>query len=103
VYAEHPRPPGQAWVDWAFMLGMALVGLELVLGVGMRLAAGGAVALMGTLYVTSLPLENNPVVDEHLIYAVLAVGLAAARAGHVLGAGRHWCAVPLVRRHRWLV
>jgi thiosulfate dehydrogenase (quinone) large subunit len=93
---------GQAWVDWSFMLGMGLVGAALVLGVGLRLAAVGAVALMGTLYLSSLPLENNPVVDEHLIYAVLAVALASIRAGDTLGAGRWWSSLAVVRNNRWL-
>ncbi len=93
---------GQAWVDWSFMLGMGAVGTALILGVGMRLAAVGAVALMGSLYLTSLPLENNPIVDEHLIYAALAVALAATGAGDRLGAGRLWSELPLVRRTPWL-
>jgi thiosulfate dehydrogenase (quinone) large subunit len=93
---------GQAWVDVTFMLGMGLVGLALVLGIGLRPAAVGAVALMGSLYLSSLPLENNPVVDEHLVYAVLAVALASVRAGDTLGAGRQWSSTSLVRRHRWL-
>jgi thiosulfate dehydrogenase (quinone) large subunit len=93
---------GQAWVDWCFMLGMGLVGTALIAGVGMRLAAVGAVALMGSLYLTSLPLENNPIVDEHLVYGTLAVALAAVRAGDVLGAGRRWADMPVVRRMPWL-
>ena len=87
---------GHAWVDWGFMLGMLLVGLALVLGVGLRLAALGAVLLMGGLWLSSLPLENNPVVDEHLVYAAAAVALAATRAGDTLGLGR------LVQGRKWL-
>ena len=93
---------GQAWVDWMFMLGMALVGSALVLGVAMRLAAVGAIALMGSLWLTSLPLEHNPFVDEHLMYAVFAVVLAAVHAGNAFGAGGLWSRLPLVRRTRWL-
>lgn len=93
---------GQAWVDVLFMLGMALVGTALILGVAMRLAAVGAVALMGSLYLTSLPLENNPIVDEHMMYGTLAVALALMRAGDVLGAGRLWSRMPLARKVSWL-
>lgn len=93
---------GHAWVDWAFMLGMLLVGAALILGVAMRPAAVGAVGLMASLWLASVPLENNPVVDEHVVYAVLAVTLAATRAGHRLGAGRYWARLPLVRRLPWL-
>lgn len=57
---------------------------------------------MGSLYLTSLPVENNPIVDEHMMYAALAVALASVRAGDVLGAGRWWAAMPAVRRSRWL-
>jgi thiosulfate dehydrogenase (quinone) large subunit len=93
---------GQAWVDWLFMLGMGLVGMALILGVAMRLAAVGAVALMGSLYLTSLPLENNPLIDEHLMYGTLAVVLALAGAGDVLGAGRLWARTPMARKVSWL-
>jgi len=93
---------GQAWVDWAFMLGMLSVGTALILGVALRPAAVGAVALMGSLWLTSIPVENNPVVDEHVIYGALAVALAATRAGDTFGAGRVWSALPVVRRWPWL-
>jgi thiosulfate dehydrogenase (quinone) large subunit len=93
---------GLVWVDWMYMLGMGLVGAALLLGITMRLAAIGAVALMGALYLTSMPLEHNPIVDEHLVYAVLAVALASTHAGHVLGAGGVWSRLPLVRR-TWLL
>ena len=93
---------GQAWVDWMFMLGMALVGMALILGVAMRLAAVGAVALMGSLYLTSVPLEDNPLIDEHLMYGTLAVVLMLMRAGDVLGAARLWARTPLARRVPWL-
>jgi thiosulfate dehydrogenase (quinone) large subunit len=93
---------GQAWVDWLYMLGMGLVGAALILGVAMRLAAVGAVALMGSLYLTSIPLEHNPIVDEHLIYGTLAVALAVVGAGKTLGAGRIWELLPIVRRSAWL-
>jgi thiosulfate dehydrogenase [quinone] large subunit len=93
---------GQAWVDVLFMLGMGLVGTALMLGVAMRPAAVGAVALMGSLYLTSLPLENNPLVDEHLMYGALAIALALTGAGDALGAGRLWARLPLTRRVSWL-
>jgi thiosulfate dehydrogenase (quinone) large subunit len=93
---------GQAWVDWLYMLGMGLVGMALLLGIGMRLAAVGAVCLMGALYLTSLPLEHNPVVDEHLVYLVLAVALALSQAGDTFGMGRRWSALPIVRTLPWL-
>jgi thiosulfate dehydrogenase [quinone] large subunit len=81
---------GRAVVDWAFMLGLLFVGVALTAGIAMRLAAIVATLLMGSLWLASLPLENNPAVDQHIIYAALAVALAATRAGHTLGLGRRW-------------
>lgn len=81
---------GEVWVDWAFMLGMLLVGAALVLGVALRIAAIGATLLMGSLWLSSLPLAHNPVVDEHIVYIAMAWVLAATHAGDFLGLGRLW-------------
>ncbi|WP_109505206.1 hypothetical protein [Nocardioides speluncae] len=103
IFGELFRPlAGQAWVDWAYMVGMALVGTSLILGITMRLAAVGTVCLMGAVYVASLPLEHNPVVDKHLVYAGSAITLALVGAGRSLGLGRWWTALPPVRKLRWL-
>lgn len=88
---------GQVWADWLFMLGMGGLGAALILGIGLRVAAFGGIALLGMLWLSSLPLANNPFMDEHLVYLVTAVALAAARAGDTLGLGRVWARTPLVR------
>lgn len=90
---------GQAWADWLFMLGLLGIGAALLLGVGMRLAAASGALLLMLMWAASLPLKNNPFVDDHLVYAVVLVGLAAAQAGDTLGLGRAWAGSRLVRRH----
>ena len=45
-----------------------------------------------------LPPENNPFMDDHLIYAILLVGLALVKAGDTLGLGRWWSETRLVKR-----
>lgn len=93
---------GEAWVDWAYMIGMALVGTALILGITMRLAAVGTVGLMGAIYLASLPLAHNPVVDRHLVYAATAVTLALVGAGRHLGLGGWWSGLRPIRKLRWL-
>lgn len=88
---------GQAWADWLFMLGMGGVGAALILGIGLRVAALAAFALMGMLWLSSLPLSNNPFLDQHLIYLVTAIVLAATRSGDTLGLGRWWAGTRLVK------
>nr|WP_228011500.1 hypothetical protein [Nonomuraea phyllanthi] len=89
---------GQPWVDWLFMAGLLGVGLALVLGAGTRIAAGAGSAMLLLMWAAELPLATNPFMDEHLIYAIVLIGLALAGAGSTLGLG----GVPLVRRTPWL-
>jgi thiosulfate dehydrogenase [quinone] large subunit len=46
-----------------------------------------------------LPPENNPFMDDHLIYAMVLVLLAITAAGRTLGLGRMWERIPFVARH----
>ena len=93
---------GQAWADWLFMAGLLGIGAALLLGVAMRITAVSGALLLTFMYLASLPLENNPVVDDHLVYAIVLVGLAAVRAGDTFGLGRAWRRIPLVQRNAWL-
>jgi thiosulfate dehydrogenase [quinone] large subunit len=90
---------GAAWADWLFMLGLLAIGAALMLGIGIRIAAASGALLLVFMWMASLPLDNNPFMDDHLIYAVILIGLAAVHAGDTLGAGRSWACTDLVRRH----
>ena len=90
---------GDTWVDWLFMLGLLGIGAALISGVGMRFAAAAGALLYMLMYAASLPLENNPVVDDHLIGAVVVIVLALTLAGDTWGAGRAWARTRLVRRY----
>ncbi len=93
---------GQAWADWLFMLGLAGIGTALILGIGMRVAAAAGATLLVLMWTAVLPPENNPFMDDHLIYAGLLVLLAGLHAGRVLGLGAKWEQLELVRKHHWL-
>lgn len=93
---------GQAWADWLFMAGLLGIGLALTLGIGMRVAAAAGALLYALMYMASLPLENNPVIDDHLIGAVAVVTLALTLAGDTWGLGQRWAKTGLVRRNAWL-
>jgi thiosulfate dehydrogenase (quinone) large subunit len=93
---------GATWADWLFMAGLLGIGVALLLGVAMRLAAAGGALLLVLMWTVVLPPANNPFMDDHLIYAMLLVILAAAGAGTTLGLGSAWGRIPFVRRHGWL-
>jgi thiosulfate dehydrogenase [quinone] large subunit len=91
---------GDAWADWLFMLGLLGIGLALILGVGVRLAAIAGVILLALMWFAEFPLaqhtsagaptmSTNPLVDYHFIYAVVLVVLAETNAGRIWGLGRH--------------
>ncbi len=93
---------GAAWADWLFMLGLAGIGIALVLGVAMRIAAVSGALMLVLMWTAVLPPANNPFMDDHLIYAGVLVLLAALGAGRTLGLGTWWENLPLVRRNDWL-
>ena len=84
--------------DWFFMIGLLGIGTALLLGIGMRIAAASGVLMMVAMWAASLRLENNPFMDDHLVYAIVLVGLALAGAGRTLGLGRRWEKTPIVQR-----
>ena len=51
------------------------------------------------MYTASLPLENNPIVDDHLIGLVVMAVLALGAAGMTWGFGRTWSRSELVQQH----
>jgi thiosulfate dehydrogenase (quinone) large subunit len=105
---------GDAWADWGFMLGLLGIGIALILGIGMRIAAVAAALMMALMWFAELPLaqhtsageethSTNPVTDYHFIYAVVAIALAVSYAGHTWGLGRWWAKLPFVQKNRWLI
>lgn len=93
---------GNVLVDWLFMLGLLGIGVALVLGIGMRVAAVAGALLLVLMWAASLPLANHPFLDDHLVYALVLVGLAFERAGDAWGLGGWWRGTRLVQRARWL-
>ena len=93
---------GDTWVNWLFMLGLLGIGLALTFGVGMRIAAAAGALLYLMMWVASMPLENNPIVDDHLLGAVTVVVLALTLAGDTWGLGKAWARTGLVRKHQVL-
>jgi thiosulfate dehydrogenase (quinone) large subunit len=105
---------GAAWADWLFMVGLLAIGVALVLGVGLRVAAASGTVMMLLMWAAEWPLakftsageptmSTNPIVDYHVVYALALVALALTYAGHTWGLGRWWARLGFVQRHRWLI
>jgi thiosulfate dehydrogenase [quinone] large subunit len=48
-------------------------------------------------------MSTNPIVDYHLIYALVLITAALLYAGNTWGFGRLWAKLPFVQRNRWLL
>jgi thiosulfate dehydrogenase [quinone] large subunit len=94
---------GAGWADWLFMIGLAGIGIALLLGIGMRVAAVSGAALYLMMWTVVLPPETNPVVDDHIIGALAIIALALVHAGDTFGFGRWWKQQPIVQQNRWLI
>ena len=93
---------GNAVIDVLFMLGLLLLGVALLLGIGMRLATIGGILMFALLWSTNVPPANNPLIDQHIVYIFLLIGLCRVKAGRTLGLGGWWSTTPLVERFHFL-
>ena len=89
---------GNVFLDWLFMVGLLGIGVALILGIGMRIAAYSGVLLLLLMFAAALPPEHHPFVDEHIIYAVVLVGLWRVNKEQKLGLGSWWRKSALVKR-----
>lgn len=93
---------GAGIVNVLFMAGLIVIGVGLLFGIYMRFACGAGALMLMLMWSASLPPANNIFMDQHIIYALLLVGLALVGAGKTLGLGRTWAQTSLVRDNAWL-
>jgi len=89
---------GAGWADWLFMIGLLTIGVALILGVFMNLASAAGALLLLMMWTVVLPPDSNPIIDDHIIYALTLGVLACLGAGRFLGLGSRWEQTPIVQR-----
>lgn len=97
---------GQVWVDWLFMIGLALIGIALLLGIGVRLAGYSGALLLLLMYLAAIPFytpeSHNPIMDEHLVYLFILLAFTQIKVGHWYGYGKQWAKTEWVKEHPFL-
>ncbi|MDM7832403.1 DoxX family protein [Cellulomonas edaphi] len=91
--------------DWLFMLGMLGVGLAVMLGIGLRVSAVAGSLIMALMWLAEWPLQQgstNPLIDYHVIYALVLIIAALTFAGDTWGLGKWWANLPIVQKYTWL-
>lgn len=62
---------GVAVVDWLFMAGLLFVGLTLITNKFVRWGSIAGIIMLALMYLAQLWPVNNPVIDDHIIYALV--------------------------------
>ncbi|KDN22047.1 DoxX family membrane protein [Amycolatopsis rifamycinica] len=102
---------GTWWADTLFMLGLAAIGIAVTAGIGLRLSAAAGTLMMLLMWTAEWPFalststgeathSTNPIIDYHLVYALVLIALAVTAAGNTWGLGRRWAT--LVGDRTWL-
>lgn len=81
--------------DWLFMLGLLGIGLAMMLGAGLKIAAITGTLLLLFMYLAALPFlgetpGTNPITDSHWIEALALIISATTLAGDTWGIGAWW-------------
>lgn len=67
---------GIAIVDWLFMLGLLFIGLTLLFNKYVFWGALAGIIMMLLMWLALLFPENNPLIDEHIVYTLVLALLA---------------------------
>lgn len=89
---------GNTAVDVLFMGGLLLIGLALVSGVGVKVASVSGVLMLMMMWSAVLPPANNPVLDDHVVYSVVLLGVMATNSSQVWGLGKWWQQQEVVKK-----
>lgn len=90
---------GNGFVDTLFMTGLLGIGVALILGIGIRIATVSGVTLMGLMWLSMLWPENNPFIDEHVIYSIILLGILVSNKDQVWGMRNKWVRQGIVKKY----
>lgn len=90
---------GNIMVDILFMGGLLLVGSALLLGIGMKITGYSGALMMFLIYLSLFPPENNPLIDEHIVYIIILIGLVIRSEKQKFGLGKKWSEFQLVKNY----
>lgn len=93
---------GSPAIDWLFMIGLAGVGLCLILGIAVRFSSAMGILMLALMYLSLMLPTTNPVIDEHIVYILVLFYLMLTETGEFLGLGKLWKSTSLARRFPFL-
>lgn len=105
---------GNPVVDVLFMVSLLGIGVAMIAGAGLRIAAISNVVLMIGMWAAEWPMarlaadgtatgSTNPFMDYHLAYALVGIVVAYLGTASAFGLGHWWSSQSIVRKHRVLL
>lgn len=92
--------------DFMFMLGLFAIGVAMLAGAGVRIAAVAGALLMLFMYLVALPWVGehgtNPILDSHWMEAMLLLIPAFTLSGDTWGLGKWWGNQDIVKKYKLL-
>ncbi|PIZ46414.1 hypothetical protein COY32_03385 [candidate division WWE3 bacterium CG_4_10_14_0_2_um_filter_41_14] len=89
VYGWFASSANIGWVDFANSWGQTLIGLGLITGTFVQVASWAGILMMVLYYFPSLNFpyagDHALLVDDHVLYILILVGLMQTKAGHFWG------------------
>lgn len=109
-YGTNPNSPFIGFFNWLgnytaildpiYMAMCLFVGITLITGIAVRPGAIAGIIFMISCYLALVPSADNPLIDEHIIYAVALLLLIVVNAGaYGWSLGRKWQNIPFVKKH----
>jgi len=101
LFAVFQNPFGDA----LFMLGLLGIGVAMIAGAGLRIAATGGTLLMLFMWLATFPVAGaatNPILTSHWHEALLLIIAALTLSGDTWGLGKWWANLEFVKKNSWL-
>lgn len=90
---------GNSFIDFLFMAGLLLIGIALVAGVAVKLAAVSGSILLFMMWTAVLMPDNNPLLDDHIVYIFVLLAIMYTNENQKLGLGSWWAKQDIVKNY----
>jgi len=75
-----------------------------MLGIGTKVGAWSAAAMLLFMYLTQMWPGTNPILDDHIVYALAGIGIVYVELKYqAIGIGGWWRKLDIVKKNGWLV
>jgi len=96
---QYNKIAGNHLADFLFMAGLLLIGLSLISGIGIKIASVSGILLMLMMWSAVLPPAQHPFLDDHVIYAIVLLGVMLTNDEQVWGLGQWWQSKKIVKKY----